>query len=109
MGVISTPPMPAAASCSSCRVRLALSTPLPGHHQRVHGLFSRVREGHAADVTEAGASSALRAEIVNRRTATMTRRRGERIGTQVAAQACGDNGRTCRTVCETGNPSVLLD
>src|SRR4051812_34451129 len=37
MGVISTPPSPAAENCSSCRVMLARSTALPGHHQRVQG------------------------------------------------------------------------
>jgi hypothetical protein len=45
MGVISTPPMPAAAIASSCAVRCALSTALPGHHQRVQGLALTVVSG----------------------------------------------------------------
>src|SRR6266496_6647219 len=47
MLVTSTPPMPAAARVSSSAVRFALSTELPIHHQRVHGLASEVVAGHA--------------------------------------------------------------
>src|SRR5881396_58991 len=47
MLVTSTPPMPAAARVSSSAVRFALSTALPIHHQRVHGLASEVVAGHA--------------------------------------------------------------
>src|SRR2546429_1085341 len=47
MLVTSTPPMPAAARVSSSAVRFALSTELPIHHQRVHGLVSEVVAGHA--------------------------------------------------------------
>ena len=54
MGVISTPPMPAAAIASSCAVRCALSTALPGHHQRVHGFALPVTSGQA----EAGSCAA---------------------------------------------------
>jgi hypothetical protein len=45
MGVISTPPIPASRSAVSCRVNSAGSTALPCHHQRVHGLASRVIAG----------------------------------------------------------------
>src|SRR5207249_8595758 len=47
MLVTSTPPTPAAARVSSSAVRFALSTALPIHHQRVHGLASEVVAGHA--------------------------------------------------------------
>src|SRR6185295_14615400 len=49
MGVISTPPIPAAANASSCRVMPARSTALPGHHQRVHGLAVGVTSGQGVD------------------------------------------------------------
>src|SRR5690348_16414879 len=56
MGVISTPPRPAAANCSSCRVRPARSTALPGHHQRVQGRAVRVISGQGP--ADGGAASA---------------------------------------------------
>jgi hypothetical protein len=45
------------AICSSCCVRLAASTALPGHHQRVHGLCSRVMAGQSR--SDAAAAEAL--------------------------------------------------
>ena len=52
MGVISTPPIPAAAMASSWAVMFLRSTALPGHHQRVHGFAVCVVGGH----TEGGAA-----------------------------------------------------
>src|SRR6476646_10443206 len=45
MGVISTPPSPAALKDSSSEVIPAASTAFPIHHHRVHGLVSRAGVG----------------------------------------------------------------
>src|SRR5205823_13808541 len=58
MLVTSTPPMPAAPRVSSSAVRFALSTALPIHHQRVHGLVSEVVSGHAKSGACPGATRA---------------------------------------------------
>src|SRR5262245_45487664 len=76
MGVISTPPMPAAAIFSSWAVSDALSTALPGHHQRVHGLFSRVISGQPRG--EAAESAAF-AETTAAKAATTISERGVRM------------------------------
>src|SRR6266516_847101 len=69
MLVTSTPPKPAAARLSSSAVRFWLSTALPIHHQRVHGLASGVVWGHARS---GACPSATRARRSNGRTATFT-------------------------------------
>jgi len=54
MGVISTPPRPARANCSSCRVTLVASTALPGHHHRVHGRASGSTTGAEGEAEKEG-------------------------------------------------------
>ena len=58
MGQISTPPRPASRNCVSSRVRLAASTALPNHHQRVQGRHSRVTAGQLKASFLGGASAA---------------------------------------------------
>jgi hypothetical protein len=66
MGVISTPPRPAARSVSNSAVRPASSTALPSHHHRVHGRVSCVTGGQSTasgvsgcpDTTSASPASA---------------------------------------------------
>src|SRR6266516_2100978 len=69
MLVTSTPPKPAAARLSSSAVRFWLSTALPIHHQRVHGLASGVVSGHARS---GACPSATRVRRSSGRTATFT-------------------------------------
>src|SRR3954466_5927018 len=53
--VTSTPPNPADASSASCAERFGLSTALLSHHQRVHGLASRVMAGQSSGAMCGGA------------------------------------------------------
>jgi hypothetical protein len=62
MGVTSKPPKPALAAFSISRVRLALSTALPGHHQRVQGLLVTVTAGQATVAEAAKAAESAGAE-----------------------------------------------
>src|SRR3954466_15308381 len=96
MGVISTPPRPAAANCSSWCVRLALSTALPGHHQRVQGLFSRESSGHPGSA--AWTNTAMDAK------ANASRRRGVRMGEITVQDASGAS--TERWVGQSGQKLI---